>query len=883
MQRSGITTDAGAPDVAPVVFVPGAMIARRYRLEARLGSGGAGTVWRCTDTKLDAIVALKIVSRDVDLERWRREVAMARRIADRNVCRVHDLGDTEDLRFVTMELVEGVSLRSRIGPNLPASEARSLWRQIVSGVAAIHAAGVVHRDLKPENIVVDNDGRAVIVDFGLAREPRALEVGSAKAGEASGSNQTVTDHGVVIGTPRYMSPEQAMGEVVDVRSDVWSLGLVGHELLTGDLPALDRMVRKIAPLADARWPGMGVVLRRCLATPASDRFADARELLAALAPPKRRWPMRLAIGLAIAGAAGGAIALARSGDHAAPTPPPNATQPAPPPTAQTPSRMQQITTTDAAWPSGSPLSIALSPDAKRFAYSTGDGKVYVRELAGGAVITYPLAKADDGRPLLAATLVAGWYSDGSVAQLGSTSRGEWQLLRVFPDGRQQLVYKHARRFVAAISVDDRAAIAIPDAIFTLAPDAATPTQIATLAGEAITQLAWSPDGMHIATARVGGARPDAVVHVMSATGSEVREVWRGQSENLDMLLAWLDDNRLAHSFQDPRTHDTTLETIEIATRATRTHETFRGTYVGIGSGAHGVVAVLRGTANREVQVGDKSFDKLMPVHDRSLRASSLAGWTSDGHVVFAAGATEDKLQVMHASPGAAPVPWTNTEPGLEIPDTIVGNDVIVHYVRNGELVIDRIDPIGTHTELFALPVSSLARMRCAGDRAPPCVLQEVAGTIVRWSDVDPANGARGRVLLERPIGETRPGAIDGALSADGALLAIVDGTSEVTVLDVATSVVEKPRNVAGSSLQSLGFAPTGELWATSIGYRGRLFGLMSFTRYLDPKPHFGPPRDRGPYRDSMRSYGRPAPSPDGARVAVEVRELRLDVWRIDGM
>jgi len=164
-------TDAIPPVIAKTLG-PGAVIAGRYRLQARLGTGGGGTVWRCLDEQLQAVVALKIVGDGGDLERWRREVAMARRIANRNVCRVHDLGETAELRYVTMELVEGVSLRARMASALPGALARDLFTQVVAGAAAIHAAGVVHRDLKPENIVVAHDGRAVIVDFGLAREPR---------------------------------------------------------------------------------------------------------------------------------------------------------------------------------------------------------------------------------------------------------------------------------------------------------------------------------------------------------------------------------------------------------------------------------------------------------------------------------------------------------------------------------------------------------------------------------------------------------------------------------------------------------------------------------------------------------------------------------------
>ncbi|TMQ08569.1 MAG: serine/threonine protein kinase [Deltaproteobacteria bacterium] len=250
----GMTTDAAPPSPAELepALAPGAVIAGRYRLEARLGGGGGGTVWRCRDEQLGAVVALKIVAPGGDVERWRREVAMARRIADRNVCRVHDLGETDELRFVTMEL---------------AAEASALFAQIAAGAAAIHAAGVVHRDLKPENVVVATDGRAVIVDFGLAREPRS-------------AGATVTSAGVAIGTPRYMSPEQAAGEAVDARTDVWALGLIGHELLAGALPASDPLGRRIDPAVDERLPGAAAVLRRCLALDLDQRYRDARELYA---------------------------------------------------------------------------------------------------------------------------------------------------------------------------------------------------------------------------------------------------------------------------------------------------------------------------------------------------------------------------------------------------------------------------------------------------------------------------------------------------------------------------------------------------------------------------------------------------------------------------
>jgi predicted Ser/Thr protein kinase len=899
----GVTTDAVAPELAPATFVPGAVVAGRYRLESRLGAGGGGTVWRCFDQQLDAVVALKIVSRDGDVERWRREVAMARRIADRNVCRVHDLGETDDARFVTMELVEGTSLRSRIRADLPAAEARELWRQIVSGAAAIHAAGVVHRDLKPENVVVADDGRAVIVDFGLAREPRgAADVARAAAVQASPPPgpaaitvplprertptprpaQTVTNTGTVVGTPRYMSPEQAAGETVDARCDVWSLGLIGHELFAGALPE-PGATRPIASGVDAKWPGIAGVLRRCLAPSPADRFADARELLAALSRPRRRVALRAALALGAMAAVAGGTLIARSLDHA---PSKRVAKP------NGPYRMQQITTTAGAWPGGSPFSIALSPDARRFAYTTGSGKLYVRDLDGGAEAPYPLPKlpasetSEDDRDLFVTTFAAGWFSDGSIAELGSTRRGDWQLVRVHSDGRAQLLYRHAQRFTAAVSVDDRVVIGIPDyAIFVIPPgEHVTPTQIATIGRETIMGLVWSPDGTRIAYSRMPpDPGQETVVQIMSATGSDIREVWRGHTlMTVDTLLVWLDDERLAHSYQDPVTRKTVLTTIDVATRAVTVHDEFTGTYVGIGSGARGIVILLRGDAHAVVEVGDKSADYLVPLHDPKLHGGLVAGWTPAGQVVFAAGA-EDKLQAMRASPGSPPEPWPNTRPGVEVPDTLVGDDLIAHRVDGDKLVVERIDPAGAHHPLVELPATPVAApVRCAGDRGPPCMLEQTEGNMVRWLELDPATGTRGAVIHQRQAREQFMR--DAALSPDGSLLAIVDGNDEVSVIDRATGGAERPRSAGdGAALQSLGFGPNNELWATSIGYRGRLFGLMSFSR-TDKEPRsFGPAIRRGPTRDSMRFYRRPMPSPDGAHVALTVREFHIDVWRADGL
>jgi tetratricopeptide (TPR) repeat protein len=270
-------------DAGPGHLEAGRVVAGRYAIRDRLGAGGMGAVYRAFDRELNEEVAFKVL-RDGgagSLDRFRREVRLARRIAHPNVCRVFDLGEDGDLRFLTMELVEGQTLRALLGEGaLQPERALGLFAQLAEGVGAAHAEGIVHRDLKPENVIVRPDGRAVVVDFGLAI--RAV---------------TDTTTAVGAGTPRYMSPEQLLRGTVGPESDVFSLGLVGYELLTGRGPfgdgppaAVTSAILRDAPAALDRgsMPGevstaLVAVIDRALAKRAEDRFADAGALAKTLA------------------------------------------------------------------------------------------------------------------------------------------------------------------------------------------------------------------------------------------------------------------------------------------------------------------------------------------------------------------------------------------------------------------------------------------------------------------------------------------------------------------------------------------------------------------------------------------------------------------------
>lgn len=265
-------------------FIPGAMLADRYRIVGLLGKGGMGEVYRADDLRLGQAVALKFLperlARDkAALERFHREVRIARQISHPNVCRVYDIAEAQGQIFLSMEYIDGEDLATllrRIG-RLPADKALEIASQLCGGLAAAHQEGVLHRDLKPANVMIDGRGKAKITDFGLA----------GLAGEFEGAE-------VRAGTPAYMAPEQLAGREVSVKSDIYALGLVLYELFTGKKvfeattinellrlressqpPSISDHVKEVDPLVER-------VIRRCLESDPRERLASVAQVAAAL-------------------------------------------------------------------------------------------------------------------------------------------------------------------------------------------------------------------------------------------------------------------------------------------------------------------------------------------------------------------------------------------------------------------------------------------------------------------------------------------------------------------------------------------------------------------------------------------------------------------------
>ena len=262
---------------------PGSMLGDRYEILQLLGQGGMGAVYKARDVELERLVALKLIRPDLAshpeiLRRFKQELILAREVTHPNVIRIFDLGQASGVRYITMEYVEGRDLRALLhekGKFTP-EEAVPIFLQIAAALEAAHHAGVVHRDLKPQNILADKNGRVYVMDFGVARSL-----------ETPGMTQT----GALMGTPEYMSPEQAKGLKVDVRSDLFSMGIIFYEMLSGILPfkadtamatMFKRMQGRVVPLVQA-VPGIPLflsdIVSKCLEVDVEKRYQSSRTII----------------------------------------------------------------------------------------------------------------------------------------------------------------------------------------------------------------------------------------------------------------------------------------------------------------------------------------------------------------------------------------------------------------------------------------------------------------------------------------------------------------------------------------------------------------------------------------------------------------------------
>lgn len=264
-------------DVTPTHKV---FLGKRFEILELLGIGGMGKVYKAKDTELDEVIAIKLLSDELSsdekmIEYFKREIRLARKVKHKNIARVHDLQEFEGKRFITMEYVDGTTLKNLITKkgSFSLEEGLPIIKQVCEGLKACHDSGIIHRDISSKNIMIDKNGNALIMDFGIARS--AVTGGTA----------------TVVGTPHYMSPEQLEGKKVDARSDIYSLGVVMYEMFTGSLPFTGTTPISIAmrhlkekPVNPARLnralpKKMCEIILKCLEKEKSKRYQSIEELL----------------------------------------------------------------------------------------------------------------------------------------------------------------------------------------------------------------------------------------------------------------------------------------------------------------------------------------------------------------------------------------------------------------------------------------------------------------------------------------------------------------------------------------------------------------------------------------------------------------------------
>ncbi len=298
--EGGHSTEKGRPaairDRPLTGLEPGQFIDGRYRIRRLIGSGGMADVYEAMDLELEEPLAIKILhpkiaSRRDMVERFKQEIKLARRIVHSNVCRIYHFATSGRQKYVTMELLRGSTLGQVIAErdDLDLDARLALFREILAGLAAAHRTGIIHRDLKPQNVMVTEDGPVVIMDFGIAKELKAIEL---------------TTTGDAVGTPAYMAPETLLGSEGDQRTDIYSLGVMLFELATGRLPFTGATVFEIArnqisgeaprltDIDSGLPPWLEAMTLKMLAKRPDDRYPNVEQVLAELPERRRGTPRR---------------------------------------------------------------------------------------------------------------------------------------------------------------------------------------------------------------------------------------------------------------------------------------------------------------------------------------------------------------------------------------------------------------------------------------------------------------------------------------------------------------------------------------------------------------------------------------------------------------
>ncbi len=910
-----------------------------FRILGRLGQGGMGVVYRAEDEKLRRVVALKLLpdaSRNEERrQRFLREARSAAAITHPNVATIHQVDEVDGRVYIAMELVLGDNLRDRLqGGPLDLATARGLAAQIARGLAAAHDKGIVHRDLKPENVMITPEGVVKLLDFGLAKAAsESPQTGKTEAALAKTETRVTSEDGRVMGTPDYMSPEQAVGAPLDVRSDVFSFGIVFYEMLAASRPFLAtttggmlvaiardpiQPLRERAPDIDA---ATAAIVEQCLAKAPSDRFANAGEIVAALGgrtvsplamtrsqtdvrgsaattaaagSPVGGARLRLALVAAAALVGIGLLAwrwsAARepsvSATPATPATPaapvsPSARAVAPAPSPARAYKERRLT----AYPAADVIQDAtLTPDGASLLFADTDG-FWVQPLAGGPrrALGVPLAPGDHANNLSVfpdgARVVAGverndvctsWMATVDGAPAHLLHDGIGGAAFVSHDGRRVAACRNDNR-VEIMPVDDGAWETMATGCYRNGP------------------IRWSPDDKHLA---FESAAIDVLL-VASTDGSRT-EVLR-KDPGLGMsgggALDWPERGRILFASVGRQTGDVTLQEIAVdddGRAASPPRELWSTHAVNLASLSvvRGRIAVITTEAQDDVYVarlgrGAKQLDGAPQRLSMSDADDRTPQWLADGRVAYYS--ERDLAGSIYAqTPGRSDARALVDPPVEPLFSALVTGELL--YRRplgpDGGLVADlagaSVDrymvsrPGEVERELLRGPTHS-QRIRCGGSDAAHCVLGEVRSGVRTFAHVDLVTGRVDAPFSRVPFDGSLPLF---SVSPDGSTVIATSAGRTLTSIRVADgSSREFSTTPAASQVEAFDFTPDGRgLVFAGLGVDGATYGMA----HIDLT---GRGETLLTAANAWMVY--PAVSPDGKSVAFQEQVYDSDVWLLE--
>ena len=842
-----------------------------YRILEKLGGGGMGVVYRAEDTRLGRSVAIKFLPEHVlqepsTLERFRREARAASAINHPHICTVYDIGEEGGQPYLVMEYLEGSTLKEAIaaGP-LPVPRIVEWSTQIVDALDAAHTAGIVHRDLKPANLFLTTRGQAKILDFGLAK------IGARQPAMTAGDvTQTVsfdaTISGSTMGTIAYMSPEQARGEELDGRSDLFSFGAVLYEMCTGRPPFEGRtpaVVFHAVLSVDAPPPStlreeipedLDRVAMRCLQKDASARYPTAAELaadlralrgpepLAVRRPKRRKWAAALAAAFL--------LALGLRFTVFAPARPP------------APIRAQQVTANPA---ERAITGAAISPDGKLIAYSDAAG-IHLYTVASRETRSLPNTAgltarnwAPDGSSLMAMRQEVGGFPElVSISLLGGIQSASWQMAS--PDGKH--VFEYRTGMMSRVGGADARRVV---------PEGARPVY-----------AMWSPNGNRIALALRRASESTLVVVDADSGRSQTLD---GPHNHSIAALTWSGNDELIYARGETteRFSDTNLWAVKLKRDGSRAADPARltqweGTQVSMLSmssdGKRGIA--LRTVIQTDVHIAEARADGMLagePVRATfDNRDDRPASWSPEGDAVYFDSDRNGSWDIFRQKLGSEVPEVLVTGPDRQmLPRVAPDGNVIFASVPAGAVF-----PPGPVTMMVATPrggvptqgsvIEHYVNHRCS---RVSCIVEEFAGDQRVVSELSNA-GMKGRPLFRHGRGDG-----DVALRADGEQIAWVAGGSGGARIHIADRSGRKLQEIAvkgATFLRGLEWQHDGRGF-----YAGsELFGTGAALVHVDVN---------GNARVIWERPGAPGvyaiPSPDGKRLAILGSTRESNVWLLE--